>query len=339
MNETATGLSLLFLAGVMNGSFALPMKFTRNWAWENTWLVWTICALFVFPLLLAYSTIPQLSRVYSQAGFSIILLVALCGAGWGVSQVLFGLAVESVGMALTFPVVIGVSAAVGSMIPLIRLHPEKISSAAGVYVVVGLILLVGAVTLCAVAGKKREAAVPASSVARPSTTKGLFFCVLSGVGGSLINIGLAFGDPIVQAAQKNGALKAWSSNAAFLPLLLSGGASSLIYCIYLIRKNRTHQRFYMAGSAGHWLLAAVMGLLWWGSTVTYGASTSKLGQLGTVIGWPLFMSVIVITATFLGMVTGEWRNAGQQPLRILGTGIFALMLAILAFSISAHMLH
>ena len=45
MNESVFGILLLVLAGAMNGSFTLPMKFTGKWAWENTWLAWTIFAL------------------------------------------------------------------------------------------------------------------------------------------------------------------------------------------------------------------------------------------------------------------------------------------------------
>src|SRR5579862_9661005 len=33
-----TGMALVTLAGVMQGAFAFPMKFTRKWAWENIWL-------------------------------------------------------------------------------------------------------------------------------------------------------------------------------------------------------------------------------------------------------------------------------------------------------------
>ncbi|HLW81082.1 MAG TPA: hypothetical protein VKS20_03475 [Candidatus Acidoferrales bacterium] len=33
-----TAIFLLVVAGTMNGSFTLPMKFTRQWVWENTWL-------------------------------------------------------------------------------------------------------------------------------------------------------------------------------------------------------------------------------------------------------------------------------------------------------------
>ena len=46
MQNAVLGLILLIIAGGMNGSFTLPMKYTRRWAWENTWLAWTIFALF-----------------------------------------------------------------------------------------------------------------------------------------------------------------------------------------------------------------------------------------------------------------------------------------------------
>lgn len=337
MNGSGLGFSLLFLAGAMNGSFTLPMKFTRKWAWENTWAIWTIFALFVFPLLLAYSTVPQLSSAYAQAGVGVVLMVAACGAGWGIAQVLFGLAVEAIGIALTFSVVLGLSAAVGSLIPLVRLHPDKVVSSAGLAVISGVALVLIGVSLCALAGRSREAALGAMRT-RTSMAKGLVFCALSGLTAALMNFGLAFGSPILEAAQKNGAPKLWSSNAAFLPLMLAGGVPNLAYCIYLMRKNNTRNRFREAGSGSHWFLAALMAISWFGSTILYGASTTTLGQLGTVLAWPLFMTLIVITATICGVVTGEWKDAGSQPFRMMVSGLGVLIAAIFVLGLSSRML-
>ena len=86
MDQSGLGLFLLFVAGAMNGSFTLPMKFTRNWAWENTWLAWTIFALAVFPVVLTLLTVPALGQVYAHTGPGPALLAAACGAGWGISQ-------------------------------------------------------------------------------------------------------------------------------------------------------------------------------------------------------------------------------------------------------------
>jgi L-rhamnose-H+ transport protein len=337
MNESALGFSLLLLAGGMNGSFALPMKFTRKWAWENTWAIWTILALIVFPLLLAYGTVPRLSSAYAQAGTEVVSMVAACGAGWGIAQVLFGLGVETIGIALTFSVVLGLSAAVGSLIPLVRLHPDKVFSAAGLAVMSGVALVLIGVSMCALAGRWREAGLGASK-ARTSIGKGLVFCTLSGLTAALMNFGLAFGTPILEAAQKNGAPKLWSSNAAFLPLLLGGAVPNLVYCVYLMRKNHTTNRFRETGSGSHWFLAALMAISWFGSTILYGASTTTLGQLGTVLAWPLFMSLIVITATICGAVTGEWKGAGSRPFRMMASGVGVLIAAIFVLALSSRML-
>jgi L-rhamnose-H+ transport protein len=168
--------------------------------------------------------------------------------------------------------------------------------------------------------------------------KGLVFCALSGLTAALMNFGLAFGSPILEAAQKNGAPKLWSSNAAFLPLMLAGGVPNLAYCIYLMRKNNTRNRFREAGSGSHWFLAALMAISWFGSTILYGASTTTLGQLGTVLAWPLFMTLIVITATICGVVTGEWKDAGSQPFRMMVSGVGVLIAAIFVLGLSSRML-
>ncbi|MGH3185412.1 MAG: L-rhamnose/proton symporter RhaT, partial [Streptosporangiaceae bacterium] len=106
----------------------------------------------------------------------------------------------------------------------------------------------------------------------------------------------------------------------------------LIYCGYLVRKNRTGGRFRLAGTASYWWLAALMALLWFGSTTLYGIGAGVLGSLGTVLGWPAFMSLIVITASVLGLMTGEWKGSGRAPLRIMYSGIAVLVLAIVVLS-------
>ena len=338
MNSVTLGLCLLVLAGAMNGSFTLPMKFTRQWSWENTWLAWTLFALGLFPPLLTLSTVPSLGQVYAQAGPAAVVTVAACGAGWGVSQIFFGLAVDAVGIALAFSVILGLSAGVGTLIPLVRFHPERMLTGAGLALLLGVALVLAGISVCAVAGKKREAALSQGPAGRPSVMKGLFFCVISGLGSALVNLGLAFGGPLIAAAQQAGAASLWAPNAVWLPLMGAGGVPNLLYCLYLLRKNQTGAKFGATGTAFYWLLAALMALFWFGSTVMYGVATVKLGELGTVLGWPLFMSLIVITASVWGVATGEWKNAGKQPLLVMSAGVAILVLAVFVLSTASRML-
>ncbi len=330
------GLVMILVAGAMNGSFAVPMKLTRTWAWENTWLMWTIYGLFVLPPAVTVATVPDLMNSYRDAGMGAVAAAAACGAGWGISVIFIGLAVEAVGVALSFSIMLGLSAALGSLVPMISLHRNRIATPAGGAVLAGLALVLFGVGVCAVAGKRRESASGISAAGKPSVFTGLVFCVLGGLGSGLVNLGLVFGNPILLAAQQHGASKIWSPNAAFLPLMLAGGLPSAIYCTYLIRKNNTAGRFRAPGSSSYWFLVALMAFLWFGSTILYGAATTMLGELGTVLGWPVFMSVIVITAAVWGLVTGEWRGSGSQPRIIMAGGVAILVVAIFVLSFAGR---
>jgi hypothetical protein len=84
----------------------------------------------------------------------------------------------------------------------------------------------------------------------------------------------------------------------------------------------------LAGIWYYWPVSASMGFLWFGSIILYSISTVKLGALGPVIGWPLFLGAIVIASTVLGVATGEWANTGKTPIKIMILGVSCLVLAI-----------
>src|ERR1700676_1956745 len=172
MSNTSSGIATLIFAGVTNASFTMPMKYARKWAWENTWLAWTVFALVVLPFAAALATIPNLSMVYRSATPEIILEVCGFGAGWGIAQVLFGLAVDMIGITLAFSVVLGTSAAVGSLIHMVSLHRERLNST-DVHEDFGAIALVLlGVMLCAAAGRLRDRPSALSASPKEPTSQG-----------------------------------------------------------------------------------------------------------------------------------------------------------------------
>ena len=332
MSDAATGISLLVIAGIMNAAFAIPMKFTRKWAWENTWAVWSVYALLIMPALAAFFTIPRLGDVYSDAGTRNVVLVAACGFAWGIAQVLFGLAVEAIGIALAFAIVLGLSAAIGSLIPLIQLHPDKVFAPAGLGVIAGVVLVVAGVAVCAVAGQKRAKAAESTHERKMPFSAGLACAVLSGLGAAAMNFGVAFGGALIRSAQASGAHPNWTINAVWFPLMVAGAIPNLVYCFYLMQKNRTSSNFSASGTTSYWGLAAIMAFFWFASTLMYGVASGKLGELGPVLGWPFFMSLIVIMASVFGFMTGEWKNAGKTPLRVQIAGVTILVVAVIVLS-------
>jgi L-rhamnose-H+ transport protein len=333
--DATAGLTLLFLAGAMNGSFSVPTKFMGRWRWENIWLLWTVFALVLFPPILTVLTVPKLGEIYAQVDKNVLLTVAGFGAGWGFSQIFLGLAVDQLGVGLAISIILGLSAAVGSLVPLIRLHPEKLATPGGMVVIGGIALVLFGVSLCALAGRQREG-LRNGIEGKAATLKGLFFCLISGVGSALVNFGLAFGSPLLEAAEKLGVPKIWTPNTVWLLLMCAGAAPNLLYCSYLMRRNRSLARFWDPATTSYWILAAVMAVCWFGSTVLYGVCTTKLGSLGTVLAWPVFMSLIVITASAWGVGTGEWKAAGRRPLATMIAGVSILVIAVFVLSVASQ---
>lgn len=332
MTGTASGLILVTVAGIANATFALPMKFARRWAWENIWLAWTLFALVLLPVATAIVSIPSLGAVYRDAGAGAIAVVMLCGAGWGLAQVLFGLSIDAIGIGLTFSIVLGVSAAVGSLIPLLRLqHVSGGFSMAGP-IIPGIVLVLAGVFVCAVAGRMREKAQDGGEKKRKSFGVGLAMALCSGLCAASMNFGVAFGEPLMRSAAAHGAGAQQVVNAVWLPLLLAGAIPNVAYCVYLLSRQRSWENFRSQKTPAYLALAVVMAILWFFSTALYGVATTRLGELGVVVGWPVFMSLIVVTAGILGMFTGEWKHSGTRPIALQMVGVLLLVMAVVTLS-------
>lgn len=331
MQNTAGGMCLLILAAVMNASFSLPMKFVRSWAWENTWLLWSAFALLVLPIGLAFGAIPSFPAILQQ-NESVVLLVALCGAAWGVAQVLFGLALDKIGIALTFSIVLGLSAAMGSLIPLIRLHADRLFTSAGFISLTGIALVLAGVAASAIAGTIRDRGKQADSAKNSRIGVGLLMAIASGICASMMNVGFAYGAPLASAAATHGANSLWTTDAVWVPLMAGGAIPNLLYCLYLLAKRKTAANYTASSITRNLPLAFTMGVLWFGSSVLYGIAAAFLGALGPVVGWPVFMSLIVIVATLLGLWTGEWRGAARSALRVQGLAVLVLVAAVIVLS-------
>jgi L-rhamnose-H+ transport protein len=322
---------LVTVAGVANATFALPMKFARQWAWENIWLAWTLCALVLLPIATAFASIPSLGAVYRDAGTHAIAIVTLCGAGWGLGQVLFGLSIDAIGIGLTFSIVLGISAAVGSLIPLLRLQHVVEGRFVASPILPGLVLVLAGVGLCAAAGRMREKAQSGTEY-RKSFAVGVAMALCSGACAAAMNFGVAFGEPILRSAWHHGASAQQVVNAVWLPLLMAGAVPNIAYCVYLLTRRRSWASYRVQQTPAYVGLAIIMAILWFFSTALYGIATTQLGELGVVVGWPVFISLIVVTAGILGMLTGEWEHSGTRPVALQMVGMLLLVLAVVTLS-------
>jgi L-rhamnose-H+ transport protein len=335
-HQIGWGLMLVFVGGMLNGSFAAPMKRLSAWRWENTWLVYACMGLLVLPWVIALLTVPHLGGVLRESSGSVLAKVALFGFAWGIGAVLFGQGIARVGLALGFAVILGITSSFGALVPLAILHPEQLGSRQGLALIAGTVVMTLGLVFLALAGKRREReqASGAEASGRAGFGVGLVICIFAGVFSSMLNFAFVFGEEMRQLSLHAGASTAMSGNAIWALGVSSGFLPNAAYCIYLLSKNHTWGVFLeKSGGAGYLMGAALMGLLWFSGLVVYGMGTDALGALGKIVGWPEFMSIDIIAGILWGFFGGEWKGASRTAMGYCLTGIAILFLAIGVISI------
>ncbi len=330
-HQIGWGLMLVFAGGMLNGSFAAPMKRLSAWRWENIWLVYAFTGLLILPWVIALATVPHLGGVLQQASGTVLAKVALFGFAWGIGGLLFGQGIARVGLALGFAVILGITSSFGSLLPLVILHPDQLGTRQGLALIAGTLVMTLGLVFLAMAGKRREReqASGASTSERSGFGVGLVICILSGVFSSMLNFAFVFGEEMRQLSLQAGASTAMSGNAIWALAVSCGFLPNAAYCVYLLNKNHTWGVFLeKSAGAGYALGAALMGVLWYCGLVVYGMGTDALGTLGRIVGWPEFMSVDIIAGILWGFFGGEWKGASRTALGYCLTGIAILFLAI-----------
>jgi L-rhamnose-H+ transport protein len=113
----ALGVFLHALGGFAAGSFYIPFKKVRNWAWESYWLAGGVFSWIIAPWVVALLVVPGLFSVLRQASASSIFWTYFFGVMWGIGGLTFGLSMRYLGMSLGYAIALGFCAAFGTIIP------------------------------------------------------------------------------------------------------------------------------------------------------------------------------------------------------------------------------
>lgn len=333
------GFVFVVLAGIAAGVYFLGLKYVEPWKWENIWLVYAVLALVVMPCVVALATVPRLGEAFSLSPDGAIWRVSLFGAGWGIGSVLSGLGVVRMGMAMGVTILIGIDAAVGSFVPMAVNNPGVILQKKGLTVIAAVLTLLVGVAVVGIAGKKREAAQASiqASTQQGSFRSGLVICIFGGIFSAMMNFAFAFSQPIINGTMEVGASQGSALNAVWLLTLVGGFFPTGFYTGYLLTKNRTWRNYKLPKTKLLWLIGAGMALLWYLGVLLYGRGAAGMGALGAVIGWPLFMAILILASSVTGFATGEWKGCGSPAKRWMVTGLILLMLASALLGIANQM--
>lgn len=325
----STGIVLALFSGLANGLFTAPMKMESLWRWENLWAVFIVTSCLGMPAAFVLAGMGNPGPVLAAAPEGAVRAAVAFGLAWGFGSICFGLSVDKLGVSIANSMVIGLSSALGSLVPLVM--RGRLGYGPGYLALYGGIgLFLAGVMLCARAGLERDE--PAGA----PTMGGYLLATAAGVMSAVFNIGYALALPIAEAGTALGHTLFASTNVIWMLMLAAGSAPNLAYCAYLMRRNGSAELLTAPGAGRSWARAGVMGLLWGGSIFLYGAATPRLGALGPSVGWPLSLAAGLLVANVMGVLLGEWRTAPARATRAMGMSLALLTGAIVLCALSAR---
>jgi L-rhamnose-H+ transport protein len=164
----------------------------------------------------------------------------------------------------------------------------------------------------------RDNGAGVSSKARPHFRRGLVIATLGGLGAPLMSIGIQYGTNLLSGTA-SGQWVAWALFLSAASITQSG------YCFFRVWQRRGWAEYLAAPAASEWIRIGVMAVVWAASIALYAFSIAALGPLGTSVGWPIFIGVIVVTSNAWGLVLREWRGKAPGSARLMLSGSLVLI--------------
>ncbi|MFD2257264.1 L-rhamnose/proton symporter RhaT [Luteolibacter algae] len=331
MNDLLLPIFIVIIASVFQGTFGLGMKYVKPMAWEAWWLVHATVAMVIFPLAWALLVVPDLAGVIAQAPRNELFTGALMGFLWGIGGIMFGVSVGYIGMSLTYGIVMGSCSIIGALIPLVARF-ESINSAALPFIFGGLILLALAVVIVTIAGLKRdkmlaEAGQEIQGIAKGAAfRKGLMIAIASGVLSAMLAVGFDNTAGIGKIAERAGALERNTALARWVVVLAGAYLMNFGYAMILLIKNKSFGSFKIPGMFRVLKWAIIAGLLWFAALGTYGQGVALMGEIGTMICWPVMLGLSLIVGNAVAVMTGEWKGV-TGPLKLMSAGVGVIIIA------------
>ena len=340
-------LGLLFhtIGGISSGSFYMPFKKIKEWAWESYWIVGGLFSWLIVPPLAAYLTVPNFMEIISETVFSVKVFTFSMGIIWGIGGLTYGLGVRYLGMSLGNSIVLGFCSAFGALVPSIyyNFNPtegkvtftDMLANSGGQLVLLGVLVCLIGIAFSGKAGmmKEKDLSGGETDMQEFDLTKGLIIAIISGILSSFFNFGIEAGKPMADQAVAQGFNPLFQNNVTYIVLLWGGLTTNFIWCMYLNFKNKTFTDYTNIKTPilRNILLAGLAGTMWYLQFFFYGMGESKLGNGAS--SWIAHMATIILTANVWGLILNEWTGVSSKTFRTFSIGIGLILLSIVLVGI------
>ncbi len=249
----AVGVFLHWLGGLASGSFYVPYRGVKRWAWETFWLAGGIFSWIIAPWFLGMLVTKDLVAVLLQTPHSTLFWTFFFGLLWGVGGLTFGLTMRYLGLSLGMAVVLGLCAAFGTVMPPIfrgQFVTQVLGTNSGRVILLGIGFCLLGIAAAGLAGVLKERAMSSEQeqaiIKEFALKKGVAVATLSGVMSACFAYGLAAGDPIKTLTLKHGTPVLWQGLPVLVVLLIGGFTTNFIWCVALNIRNKTGHQYFRA---------------------------------------------------------------------------------------------
>lgn len=247
----AVGVVYHWLGGLASGSFYVPYRGVKHWAWETYWLAGGFFSWIIAPWILASVMTKDLLPVLHEAPSSAIFWAFFFGVLWGVGGLTFGLTMRYLGLSLGMAVVLGLCASFGTLMPPIFrgvFMSQVVGTTSGRVILLGIGICLVGITAAGLAGIAKERVMSPEdqkvAIEEFDLRKGIGVAVLSGVMSACFAYGLAAGDPIKALTLQHGTSTLWQGLPVLVVVLIGGFVTNFIWCLILLLRNRTGHQFF-----------------------------------------------------------------------------------------------
>ncbi len=243
------------MGGLASGSFYVPYRRVRGWAWETYWLVGGFFSWIIVPWILGLIMTRDLLPVLREAPHASLAWTYAFGVLWGLGGLTFGLTMRYLGMSLGMAVALGYTAAFGTLMPPIfrgQFVSEVLGTHSGRIILVGVGICLFGIVFAGAAGMSKEKEMSEeqkrASIKEFDLKKGLLVATFSGVMSACFAYGLAAGDPIKELTIQHGTPPLWQGLPVLVVVLLGGFTTNFIWCAILNVRNRTGRQYFSSRS-------------------------------------------------------------------------------------------
>jgi L-rhamnose-H+ transport protein len=347
---TFFGVIFHFIGGFASGSFYIPYKKVKGWAWESYWITGGIFSWLIVPPLAAYLTIPGFTHIIASTNGAVLGLTYFFGVLWGIGGLTYGLGVRYLGVSLGSSIILGLCSIFGALIPSIyydfnpspgkNSFTDLISNAWGQWVLFGIFICIVGIIICGKAGLMKEKDLSKKREVLESTEfkigLGLFVSVVSGILSACMAFGIDSGKEMAENA--NHVWKVanpgegeflFQNNVSYVVILLGGLTTNLLWCVGLNFRNKTFGNYVDTNTPllKNYVFSALAGTTWFLQFFFYGMGESRLGNGAS--SWILHMAFIILVANIWGLILKEWQGVTRRTYITVITGILFIILSIL----------